>query len=906
MKMKMKHKVQKALAVILILACTFSVNLNVFADDTPDGASQTTTLDASKSQAVDPNNQTIDESSTIQTGNENETVSNDVPADQQESALVPQSESVTITLKLNGGNYDGNTNDDVFTITTNTIPEPSDAPTYDGYAFDGWYDAQEGGSKWDFSTVVTAPVTLWAHWTEKPSEPVTVTLKLNGGNYDGNTNDDVFTITTNTIPEPSDAPTYNGYAFDGWYDAQNGGSKWNFSTVVAVPAVTLWAHWIPQSTPATIPVTAIAALFDESSMADISDQIQSGEFTFKLTRVTGLKPIGSPDPAAWSMEQTCVAGGKATFEVPTEDFKSYTMNLYELTEEEGTDKDNIAYNTLQMKYYVVIGADNTSKDNYTVTYFTDENLTDQIDPSQVTFINKKISSQSVTATKIYQNENGQNLTITDGQFKVGYTIVKWDDFPNSTNPDGSINWDYEKYSYSQSWLEKLQKNTTADNSVTFDKNGKCSIPLSGLSDGQAMLVYEYDQNDPEINYSKLAFWIHKWVGQYMIFNFWGTGTANGDVKYSDNFGFPIYNLDLNPVEFNEMIQFTNTRITKKEILVKAANTFKDQNGNILSQSDGQFSFNLHYLYGDMKTVPADQTATNDSNGNVVFDLTGLDFSVGQAGTAQMAVFQLTETPGTDSSIKYNSDGKTYYVVVGYDNAQTWYTVTYFQDMTAGGPINQINEGKDLFTNIRTVTSSSTGTSGGSSEYVPTSKYPAVIDLPVQKLLGGDTPDTTATFTFALKADNPKFPMPSGSSNGVKMMNITGAGSGEFGNIAYYQPGTYTYTCYEVNNNTAGYTYDTSTFTMKVVVVDAGDRLLATRAIVRSDGNAADGFAFGNWYTKTAVTPVAVTNTPAPTNPDVPKTADSFPLYLFILMLAAGSAGIITVAVAIYKNSRRSD
>lgn len=194
----------------------------------------------------------------------------------------------------------------------------------------------------------------------------------------------------------------------------------------------------------------------------------------------------------------------------------------------------------------------------------------------------------------------------------------------------------------------------------------------------------------------------------------------------------------------------------------------------------------------------------------------------------------------------------------------------------------------------------TTTTGGGSEYVPVNKYPAVIDPPVQKLLGGDTPDIASAFSFALKADDPKYPMPSGSSNGVKMMNITGAGSSEFGKIAYYQPGTYTYTCYEVNNGIAGYTYDTSTFTMKVVVVDAGDRLLASKTIVRSNGNAADGFAFGNWYTKTAVAPAVVNNAPAPTNPDVPKTADDLPLYLFILMFAAGSIGIVALSSTILK------
>ena len=38
-------------------------------------------------------------------------------------------------------------------------------PTRSGYAFQGWYTAKSGGSKYDFSRAVTSDVTLYAHWT---------------------------------------------------------------------------------------------------------------------------------------------------------------------------------------------------------------------------------------------------------------------------------------------------------------------------------------------------------------------------------------------------------------------------------------------------------------------------------------------------------------------------------------------------------------------------------------------------------------------------------------------------------------------------------------------------------------------------------------------------------------------
>ena len=37
-------------------------------------------------------------------------------------------------------------------------------PTKAGYVFDGWWTAPTGGTKWDFSTPITADITLYAHW----------------------------------------------------------------------------------------------------------------------------------------------------------------------------------------------------------------------------------------------------------------------------------------------------------------------------------------------------------------------------------------------------------------------------------------------------------------------------------------------------------------------------------------------------------------------------------------------------------------------------------------------------------------------------------------------------------------------------------------------------------------------
>lgn len=60
------------------------------------------------------------------------------------------------------------------------ISEPK-APTRSGYVFDGWYTTKSGGSKYDFSTPVTADLNLYAHWTAVAPKTFTVSFDTAGG-----------------------------------------------------------------------------------------------------------------------------------------------------------------------------------------------------------------------------------------------------------------------------------------------------------------------------------------------------------------------------------------------------------------------------------------------------------------------------------------------------------------------------------------------------------------------------------------------------------------------------------------------------------------------------------------------------------------------------------------------------
>lgn len=119
-----------------------------------------------------------------------------------------------------------------------TVSKPTD-PTRAGYLFGGWY---QGDAKYDFSTPVSADLTLSAHWRAYPSAKVfTVSFDTAGGSK----------VASQKVEDGAKAsrpadPTRSGYSFDGWY---KGDSKYDFSTPVTAD-VTLTARWKAVSEPA--------------------------------------------------------------------------------------------------------------------------------------------------------------------------------------------------------------------------------------------------------------------------------------------------------------------------------------------------------------------------------------------------------------------------------------------------------------------------------------------------------------------------------------------------------------------------------------------------------------------------------------------------------------------------------
>lgn len=120
------------------------------------------------------------------------------------------------------------------TVDYNELIQEPQNPIKPGYTFTGWYDAS--GNKWDFAA------------NKMPASNITLYAQFSLNNY--NVNFDVDgTITSETVDynaliQKPQNPIKPGYTFTGWYDAKEGGNKWNFETD-KMPAndVTLYARF---------------------------------------------------------------------------------------------------------------------------------------------------------------------------------------------------------------------------------------------------------------------------------------------------------------------------------------------------------------------------------------------------------------------------------------------------------------------------------------------------------------------------------------------------------------------------------------------------------------------------------------------------------------------------------------
>ena len=163
------------------------------------------------------------------------------------------------------------------------VSEPA-APTKAGYEFEGWFI---GDTAYDFSSEVTANITLKAKWYKA----YTITFESNGGS-----NVDPIKVKEGTSAQAPKIPTRTGYSFLAWY---LDGKAYDFSTTVTSD-ITLTAAWT---------IANYLVTFD-------ADNGQTNETQIVKGFETASKPTTSPTKDGYTFIQWNYNGSPFDFNTP--------------------------------------------------------------------------------------------------------------------------------------------------------------------------------------------------------------------------------------------------------------------------------------------------------------------------------------------------------------------------------------------------------------------------------------------------------------------------------------------------------------------------------------------------------------------------------------------------------------
>ncbi len=178
--------------------------------------------------------------------------------------------------------------------------------------------------------------------------------------------------------------------------------------------------------------------------------------------------------------------------------------------------------------------------------------------------------------------------------------------------------------------------------------------------------------------------------------------------------------------------------------------------------------------------------------------------------------------------------------------------------------------------------------------------PAKLDPPVKKIIKvkNGTPPADAVFTFAMIPSEKDAPMPEpgeatlDEKTGALYKDVVGAGEYEFGWMYFDEDDigkTYTYTLKEIPGNTKGFTYDTTNYTM-TVVVSVKDREIILDVTYTDDSDSeVEKAVFTNIYDKK--------------DPVGPPTGDTLKPILWAA-IAIVSLAVLAVLIFVRKKQNR--
>ena len=150
----------------------------------------------------------------------------------------------TVRYEYNGGTALGKTfyECEVLKNSKALKPEGSEIPTLNKYELIGWFTSLDATKPYDFSTIVTGDLILYAKWERVYFD---VVFNYNGGKV----GKDTYLITESkkdslvTEPTGNAIPVLEDYELTGWYTESSCTNKWNFAQDKITKETTLYAGW---------------------------------------------------------------------------------------------------------------------------------------------------------------------------------------------------------------------------------------------------------------------------------------------------------------------------------------------------------------------------------------------------------------------------------------------------------------------------------------------------------------------------------------------------------------------------------------------------------------------------------------------------------------------------------------
>ena len=177
-----------------------------------------------------------------------------------------------------------------------TASRPENDPSAEGFLFTGWYTEKECVNEFDFSTVITQSITLYAGWNEV--KYFTVTFNMNGMTGVSDVPQEQKVEEGGVIVKPEKNPSIEGFKFVGWYKEEDCINVFDFAMKISADTV-VYAKWVEITT------DSFTVTFDLNGKPGAAPETQIVEKDMTATRPETDPSAEGFEFTGWYTEREC-------------------------------------------------------------------------------------------------------------------------------------------------------------------------------------------------------------------------------------------------------------------------------------------------------------------------------------------------------------------------------------------------------------------------------------------------------------------------------------------------------------------------------------------------------------------------------------------------------------------------